>query len=253
MYRNLHARHGCWRIALICALVIVASEGAFAQGSPTGGQPAPTPVPTPQTKPSPTLESRFFKNILRDQRAIWTAPFNRSRANARWFAPLGISTAILFVTDRRTAGELTENGDDPSRLRISRDISRGGSFYTTSAVAGTFYLIGRAGKTRVRARRVSSALKRSLIAESSLRPLKPPRSARDLSLMMRAGSFTIKVIRSLQGTLPAHGRWRLSLPTNMESDARSCASRPTASPRSSAFRATRDKTIFSVMCSSAVP
>jgi len=146
MYRNLHARYGGWRIALICALVIAASESAFAQGPATGAQPAATPVPTPQTKPSPSLESRFFKNILRDQRAIWTAPFNIERTDTKWIAPLGISTAILLSTDRRTAGELTENGDDPSRLRISRYISRGGSFYTTSAIAGTFYVIGRVGK-----------------------------------------------------------------------------------------------------------
>jgi membrane-associated phospholipid phosphatase len=146
MHSNLPARYKSWRIALICALVIVASENAFAQGSVTGAQPAATPVPTPQTKPSPSLESRFFKNILRDQRAIWTAPFNTGRADTKWIAPLGISTAILFATDRRSAGELAENGDNQSRLRISRNLSRGGSFYTTSAIAGTFYLIGRTTK-----------------------------------------------------------------------------------------------------------
>jgi membrane-associated phospholipid phosphatase len=119
---------------------------AFAQGSVTGPQPEASPVPAPQAKPLPSLESRFFKNILRDQRAIWTAPFNLERADTKWIAPLGISTAVLFATDKRTAGKLAENGEDQSRLRISRNISRGGSLYTTSAIAGTFYLIGRTTK-----------------------------------------------------------------------------------------------------------
>jgi membrane-associated phospholipid phosphatase len=144
MYSKLHARYTFWRIALICALIFVASENTFAQGSVTGPQPAATPTPSPQAKPS--LESRFFKNILRDQRAILIAPFNTSRADTKWIAPLGISTAVLFATDRQSAGELAENGDNQSRLRISRDISRGGSFYTNSAIAGTFYLIGRTTK-----------------------------------------------------------------------------------------------------------
>jgi membrane-associated phospholipid phosphatase len=146
MYGNLPAGYKSWRVAIICALVLVASENAFAQSPVTGAQTTATPVPTPQAKPSPSLESRFFKNILRDQRAIWTAPFNIGRDDIKWVAPLGISTAILFATDRRTAGELAENGDNQSRLRISRNISRGGSFYTTSAIAGTFYLIGRTTK-----------------------------------------------------------------------------------------------------------
>jgi membrane-associated phospholipid phosphatase len=50
----------------------------------------------------------------------------------------------LIATDRRSAGELAENGDNQTRLRISRDISRGGSIYATGGFAATFYLIGRA-------------------------------------------------------------------------------------------------------------
>jgi membrane-associated phospholipid phosphatase len=148
MYSNLYAGYKFWRITLICALIIVASENVSAQSSTTGKQASATPLPTPQAKPSPSLERRFFRNILRDQRAIWTAPFNMERSDAKWAAPLGISTAILFATDRRTAGELAENGDDQNRLRISRNISRGGSLYTTSGLAGAFYLIGRATKNR---------------------------------------------------------------------------------------------------------
>lgn len=151
MDRNLAAGDSNRRIALICAVVILASASAFAQGSANDARPAAAPQPTPKATPSPSLESRFFKNILRDQRAIWTAPFKVERTDLKWLAPLGISTAALFATDRRTARELAENGEDRSRLRISRNISRGGSIYTTSAIAGTFYLIGRTtGNARAR-------------------------------------------------------------------------------------------------------
>lgn len=135
-----HSLQAVRRIVLVLLLLVAVHVVAHGQNQPAVSQPEPRPSPTP------SLESRFVKNILRDQRAIWTAPFNVERSDARWLAPLGISTAVLFATDRRTAGELAEGGDDRTRLRISRDISRGGSFYTTGAVAGAFYLVGRATK-----------------------------------------------------------------------------------------------------------
>src|SRR6059058_4698295 len=66
------------------------------------------------------------------------------RGDAKWLVPLGASAAVLFATDRHTAGEASEGGANPSRVRISRDISRGGDFYTTGGIAAVFYLAGRA-------------------------------------------------------------------------------------------------------------
>ena len=99
---------------------------------------------TPLPKPTPSLEKKFFVNILRDQRAIWTSPFHMHGTDAKWLAPLGLSTVALITTDRRTSGELADHGDNLSRLRISKDISRLGSLYTTGGVAGVLYLTGRA-------------------------------------------------------------------------------------------------------------
>ncbi len=132
---------GFKHFAIVSFLIIVFSGAVFAQDS---SAPAATPSPTPQASPTPTLEHRFFKNILQDQRVIWTAPFSLHQSDAKWIAPLGISSAILFATDRHSAGELAEPGNHRTRLRISSDISRGGSVYATSAIAGGFYLIGRA-------------------------------------------------------------------------------------------------------------
>jgi membrane-associated phospholipid phosphatase len=114
-------------------------------GSPTAAR----PTPTPQAKTSPSPERSFFKNILRDQRAIWTSPFHLDRGDAKWLAPIGLSTAALLATDRETAEAL---GDEHrTLLRVSKGISQGGSLYTTGGVVAAFYLVGRA-KHNARAR-----------------------------------------------------------------------------------------------------
>jgi len=127
-----------WPGALLFALILVFSINARGQTSADGDQAKPNATPTP------SLEKKFFVNILNDQRAIWTAPFHVHSADAKWVAPLGLSTLALIATDRRTSGELVEHGDDLNRLRISRHISQLGSTYATVGVAGIFYFTGRA-------------------------------------------------------------------------------------------------------------
>lgn len=100
----------------------------------------PDPLPTPAAS-SPTLESQFFKNILSDQKAIWSAPFHLQRRDARWLAPIGFGTAALIATDRRSGDELAESR---RQLQISRIVSYGGSVYGVAAVTGAFYFAGRA-------------------------------------------------------------------------------------------------------------
>src|SRR2546427_3783910 len=107
--------------------------------SASGQMPASTP--TPQASPTRSLERRFFKNILRDQRAIWTSPLHLEGDDAKWLVPLGLATAALIATDRRTAGALH---NDRLRLNISRDVAYLGSAGGASSIAGAFYLIGRA-------------------------------------------------------------------------------------------------------------
>lgn len=132
------------RTFVLCALFLLTVGNISAQSSSPGSAlPQTQPLPTPEAQPTPSLERQFFSNILRDQRAIWTSPFNLRRGDAKWLAPFALSTAALLATDRRTASELTEHGDNQTRLRISRNISRGGDFYTTGGIAATFYLIGR--------------------------------------------------------------------------------------------------------------
>jgi len=155
MSKNTSKARAAWRAATLCLPVLLFAWSAPAQikphASPTEAQPstapdlkpAPEASPTPQATPTPTLEHRFFRNILHDQAAIWTSPFHAGRGDAKWLAPLGVSAAVFFATDRHTAGEMLEGGDNMTRLKISRDISQAGSLYTTGGIAAAFYLIGR--------------------------------------------------------------------------------------------------------------
>jgi len=133
----------CRSIELGAALLVIIIVGMSSASAQT-----PTSTPTPQPSPTPTLERKFLKNILRDQRAIWTSPLHLDKDDAKWLAPLGLSTAALIATDRRTAGALHDNR---LRLNISRDVSYLGSGYGTSAVVAVFYLVGRkTGNARAR-------------------------------------------------------------------------------------------------------
>lgn len=123
------------RAPIFCALVLLTALSAHAQTI------QPTPSPTPNAAPTPTLEHEFFKNILADQKAIWTSPFHLRGRDARWVAPLGLGVAALVATDRRTGDEISEA---TGQLNASRVISYAGSGYGVAAIAGSFYLLGRA-------------------------------------------------------------------------------------------------------------
>src|SRR5437762_3623410 len=103
---------------------------------------AQTPSPTPVASPTTTLEHEFIKNVMRDQKAIWTAPFHLHQRDARWLAPIGLGAAALIATDQQTGDEMAES---TSQLNASRIVSYAGSAYGVGAVAGAFYVAGRAG------------------------------------------------------------------------------------------------------------
>jgi membrane-associated phospholipid phosphatase len=120
---------------ILCAVVLSTGLSAHAQ------TPLASPSPTPQASKTPTLESQFFRNVLRDQEAIWTSPFRLHGRDARWLAPLGLGTAALIATDRRTGDEV---GESTSQLNASRIVSYAGSTYGVGGIAATFYFFGRA-------------------------------------------------------------------------------------------------------------
>jgi hypothetical protein len=117
------------------AILLVTADTAAAQ------TPIATPSPTPVPADKPSLEHEFFKNILRDQKAIWTAPLRLERSDAKWLVPSGIGTMALITTDRMTGDEIAESDGQRNASRI---ISYAGSIYGIAVAAGTFYFVGRA-------------------------------------------------------------------------------------------------------------
>lgn len=103
-------------------------------------QTTPTPSPTPVARGKPSLERDFFKNILHDQKAIWTAPLHLQRSDAKWMVPSGIGLMVLFTTDRITGDSIRGL---PGQVKTSKVLSYPGSLYGVGAVATTFYLAGR--------------------------------------------------------------------------------------------------------------
>jgi hypothetical protein len=104
------------------------------------GQVIPSPSPTPLASPTPSLEQEFFRNVLRDQKAIWTAPFNLHSSDAKWLVPGSIGTMALITTDRITGDEVAESDDLGTASKI---LSFPGSIYGVAAVEGSFYIFGR--------------------------------------------------------------------------------------------------------------
>src|SRR5438270_4693041 len=103
MGRRIPTAPGPRRVAVVIAFVVLASASASAQSRPAA-QPSPHPSPSPSPTPRAghALQKNFLKNILGDQRDIWTSPL-RAGGDAKWLVPLGGATAVLLATDHRTA------------------------------------------------------------------------------------------------------------------------------------------------------
>lgn len=133
------------------------------------GQISPPPAPSPSPSPTPSLEHEFFKNILHDQKAIWTAPFHLERSDAKWMIPAGVGWMALVTTDRITGDEI---GESEGQVAWSRHISNAGSVYALAGAVGTFYFLGRA-KHNDRARETgllsAEAMINSIIVEGVLK------------------------------------------------------------------------------------
>ena len=141
--------------------------------------------------PTPSLEREFFKNILHDQKAIWTAPFHLERSDTKWVLPSAIGFMALVTTDRITGDEIFEAN---RQVKASSAISHVGSVYGLGAVATGFYLLGRKNND-YRARETgllsAEALINSMIAEAALKEITQrarPMAGRERSEFFDGGS-----------------------------------------------------------------
>ena len=128
------SRAELFRFVAFFAILATTSLTASAQTA------SPTPIPVntpaaPQPSPTPRPERQFFKNILNDQRAIWTSPLHLQGDDAKWLVPLGLTTGGLIATDRQTADAIA---DKETLQKVSHVISVFGSGNTTGGIAAAF-------------------------------------------------------------------------------------------------------------------
>ena len=93
----------------------------------------------PGSGPSGPTASSLPKNILLDQKAIWTSPFHVTRKDAKWWLTFAAITGVAVATDRRSSQQLPNTADQRA---YSRDMSQMGAAYTLIPIAGAFYVSG---------------------------------------------------------------------------------------------------------------
>lgn len=113
----------------------------------------------------------FLKNLLSDQKAIWTSPKHLHWADGAWLFPLAAATGAFFATDRAIPPALTA---DPNKLNRYVKISNYG-LYSMIGAGGGLYVWGKlshddhqretgvlAGEAAIDSFAVASALKYTL-------------------------------------------------------------------------------------------
>lgn len=126
--------------ALAVCLVIGASarpaaaQNAAAFVTHAGAQAAPAPAGD--------AERRVLKDILEDQRDIWTSPLRVSASDAKWLLPSLLAAAALVASDKEINSNLSRSD---GAVRASDRVSHVGSGYTLLGASGAFYLAGRLG------------------------------------------------------------------------------------------------------------
>jgi len=101
-----------------------------------------------QATPPDTAYWRPFrhlpKDVLIDQKRIWTSPFHTARKDIKWWAIFGGATAALIATDQYTAYHAPINS---TGVRVGTDASGLGQAYTLIPIAAGFYFLGTARKS----------------------------------------------------------------------------------------------------------
>ena len=130
-------------IALLVACYLASGLAARAQASPNDSS---SPLAareearySTETEPLKPLGKKFVKNLLLDQKDIWTSPFHVKRSDAKWWLLFGTATGALIATDHWTSRQLPNTND---QARFSARISNVGAMYTVIPVTAAFYVGG---------------------------------------------------------------------------------------------------------------
>lgn len=98
------------------------------------------PVIEPSGEPKPNEWKRFPRNLLADQKAIWTSPFRMSKSDAKWWVLFGGATAGLIAGDYWLSRQLPNTSDQTA---VATWTSRLGASYTLIPITASFWAYGR--------------------------------------------------------------------------------------------------------------
>jgi membrane-associated phospholipid phosphatase len=85
------------------------------------------------------IAKKLTRNILMDQKDIWTSPLHMSRADAASWLVIGGVTGGLIASDHWTARQLPNTVD---QVTISKDVSQLGAVYTILPATAGLYIGG---------------------------------------------------------------------------------------------------------------
>ncbi len=133
----------------LCAVLVLASVGAFAQTSPENppaqgsqsDQNSDIPAQTPKVavEPPPGALKTLIINTAKDQKVIFTSPFHMNRQNAKYWIGFTVITAGLIASDRPTSKWLPNT---PDQVDVSNAFTQIGEVYTLYPALGVTYLAG---------------------------------------------------------------------------------------------------------------
>lgn len=172
-----------YRILILTCAATFGHSAAFAQESPT-----PPPQATAAVNSNPASEdardkilfsseterfkplvAKLTRNIVMDQKEIWTSPFRMNRRNAGWWMGLTGVTAGLILSDDWTSTRLNNSR---GQVRWGGRVSQVGASYTLIPLVAGFYGYG-AWKDDAKAREAgilgAEALIDSLIVVQALK------------------------------------------------------------------------------------
>jgi membrane-associated phospholipid phosphatase len=103
--------------------------------------------PSDTEKPIP-LGKKLIRNVLLDQKEIWTSPFHMHREDAKWWVGVAAVTGVLIATDHQSS-KIFENS--PGQVSWGNHVSNIGATYTLIPVVAGFYGAGAlAGNSKAR-------------------------------------------------------------------------------------------------------
>jgi hypothetical protein len=85
-----------------------------------------------------TLGPHLLRDLVDDQKTIWTSPTHLRLVDADWLVPLGGALGAMLATDRETSKHLSNS---PNRIKYSKDVANYG-VGSLVAVGGGLYLWG---------------------------------------------------------------------------------------------------------------